>query len=64
MFVNYRELFKNQNKEGSKMHIKTSLVLLSLLIFVGCESSMTKSDATFDDKLIQEIIGAEKIESV
>ena len=48
--------------EGSKMHIKTSLILLSLLIFVGCENSMTKSDETFDDQLIQDILDAEKID--
>ena len=44
------------------MHIKTSLILLSLLIFVGCENSMTKSDETFDDELMQDIIDAEKID--
>ena len=48
--------------EGSKMHIKTSLILLSLLIFAGCENSMTKSDETFDDELMQDIIDAEKID--
>ena len=48
--------------EGSKMHIKTSLILLSLLIFVGCENSMTKSDETFDDELMQDIIDADKID--
>ena len=48
--------------ERSKMHIKTSLILLSLLIFVGCENSMTKSDETFDDELMQDIIDAEKID--
>ena len=48
--------------EGSKMHIKMSLILLSLLIFVGCEKSMTKSDETFDDQLIQDILDAEKID--
>ena len=59
MFVNYRELFKNQNKEGSKMHIKTSLILLlSLLIFEGCENSMTKLDEISDDQLMQDIIDA------
>ena len=44
------------------MHIKTSLILLSLLIFAGCENSMTKSDETFDDELMQDIIDAEKID--
>ena len=48
--------------EGSKMHIKTSLILLSLLIFVGCENTMTKSDETFDDELMQDIIDADKID--
>ena len=48
--------------EGSKMYIKTSLILLSLLIFVGCENTMTKSDETFDDELMQDIIDAEKID--
>ena len=48
--------------EGSKMHIKTSLIILSLLIFVGCENSMTKSDKMFDDQLMQDIIDAEKID--
>ena len=48
--------------ERSKMHIKTSLILLSLLIFVGCENSMTKSDKMFDDQLMQDIIDAEKID--
>ena len=48
--------------EGSKMHIKTSLILLSLLIFVGCENSMTKSDEMSDDQLMQDIIDAEKID--
>jgi len=43
------------------MHIKTSLILLSLLIFVGCENSMTKSDEISDDQLMQDIIDAEKI---
>ena len=47
--------------ERSKMHIKTSLILLSLLIFVGCENSMTKSDEISDDQLMQDIIDAEKI---
>ena len=46
----------------SKMHIKTSLILLSLLIFVGCESSMTDSDELSDDQLMQDIIDAEKID--
>jgi len=44
------------------MHIKTSLILLSLLIFVGCENSMTKSDEMSDDQLMQDIIDAEKID--
>ena len=44
------------------MHIKTSLIILSLLIFVGCENSMTKSDKMFDDQLMQDIIDAEKID--
>ena len=44
------------------MHIKISLILLSLLIFVGCENSMTKSDEMFDDELMQDIIDAEKID--
>ena len=44
------------------MHIKTSLIILSLLIFVGCETSMTKSDQMFDDQLMQDIIDAEKID--
>ena len=48
--------------EGSKMHIKTSLIILSLLIFVGCENSMTKSDKMFDDQLMQDIIDAKKID--
>ena len=48
--------------ERSKMHIKTSLILLSLLIFVGCEKSMTKSDEMSDDQLMQDIIDAEKID--
>ena len=48
--------------ERSKMHIKTSLILLSLLIFVGCENSMTKSDEMSDDQLMQEIIDAEQID--
>jgi len=48
--------------ERSKMHIKTSLILLSLLIFVGCENSMTKSDEMSDDQLMQDIIDAEKID--
>ena len=48
--------------ERSKMHIKTSLILLSLLIFVGCENSMTKSDKMSDDQLMQDIINAEKID--
>ena len=46
----------------SKMHIKTSLILLSLLIFVGCENSMTDSDEMSDDQLMQDIIDAEKID--
>jgi len=48
--------------ERSKMHFKTSLILLSLLIFVGCENSMTKSDEISYDQLMQEIIDAEKID--
>ena len=48
--------------ERSKMHIKTSLILLSLLIFIGCENSMTKSDEMSDDQLMQEIIDAEQID--
>ena len=44
------------------MYIKTSLILLSLLIFVGCESSMTDSDELSDDQLMQDIIDAEKID--
>ena len=48
--------------EGSKMHIKTSLILLSLLIFVGCENSMTKSDELSDEQLIQAIIDADQEE--
>ena len=48
--------------ERSKMHIKTSLILLSLLIFVGCENSMTKSDEMSDDQLMQDIIFADKID--
>ena len=44
------------------MHIKSSLLLLSLLIFVGCEKSMTKSDEMSDDELMQDIIDAEKID--
>jgi len=44
------------------MHIKTSLILLSLLIFIGCENSMTKSDEMSDDQLMQDIIDAEKID--
>ena len=44
------------------MYIKTSLILLSLLIFVGCENSMTKSDEMSDDQLMQDIIDAEKID--
>ena len=44
------------------MHIKISLIILSLLIFVGCENSMTKSDKMFDDQLMQDIIDAEKID--
>ena len=48
--------------ERSKMHIKTSLILLSLLIFVGCENSMTKLDEMSDDQLMQDIINAEKID--
>jgi len=51
-----------KNMEGSKMYIKTSLILLSLLIFVGCENTMTKSDETFDDELMQDIIDADKID--
>ncbi len=48
--------------ERSKMHIKTSLILLSLLIFIGCENSMTKSNEMSDDQLMQEIIDAEQID--
>ena len=48
--------------ERSKLHIKTSLVLLSLLIFVGCENSITKSVEMSDDQLMQEIIDAEQID--
>ena len=48
--------------ERSKMHIKTSLILLSLLIFVGCENSMTKSDEISDDQLMQDIIDAKKMD--
>ena len=48
--------------DRSKMHIKTSVILLSLLIFVGCENSMTKSDEMSDDQLMQDIIDAEKID--
>ena len=48
--------------ERSKMHIKTSLILLSLLIFVGCENSMTDSDEMSDELLMQNIIDAEKID--
>jgi hypothetical protein len=44
------------------MHIKTSVILLSLLIFLGCENSMTKSDEMSDDQLMQDIIDAEKID--
>ena len=44
------------------MYIKTSLVLLSLLIFVNCDNSVTKSEEMSDDQLLQEIIGAEKID--
>jgi len=46
------------------MHIKTSLIILSLLIFVGCENSMTKSDKMSDDQLLQDIIDAEKIDII
>ena len=44
------------------MHIKTSLILFSLLVFVGCENSMTKSEEMSDDQLMQEIIDAEQID--
>ena len=44
------------------MHIKTSLILLLLLIFVGCENSMTDSDEMSDELLMQNIIDAEKID--
>jgi len=46
---------------AGQLYIKTSLILLSLLIFVGCENSMTKSDEMSDDQLMQDIIDAEKI---
>ena len=49
--------------ERIKMHIKTSLILLSLLIFVGCENSMTDSDEMSDELLMQNIIDAEKIDT-
>ena len=42
------------------MHIKTSLILLSLLIFVGCENSMTKSDEMSDAQLIASIQEAQQ----
>ena len=48
--------------ERSKMHIKTSLILLSLLIFIGCENSITKVDEMSDYQLMQDIIDAEKID--
>ena len=51
-----------KNMEGSKMYIKKALILLSLLIFVGCENTMTKSDEMFDDELMQDIIDADKID--
>ena len=46
--------------ERSKMHIKTSLILLSLLIFVGCKNSMTKSDEMSDAQLIASIQEAQQ----
>ena len=46
--------------ERSKMHIKTSLILLSLLIFVSCENNMTKSDEMSDAQLIASIQEAQQ----
>jgi len=46
--------------EGSIMHIKISLILLSILIFSGCENSTTKSDELSDDQLMQAILDADK----
>ena len=48
--------------ERRKMHIKISLILLSLLIFIGCENSMTKSDELSDEQLIQAIIDADQVD--
>ena len=42
------------------MKIKLTLIMLSLLIFIGCDNLSTKSDGTSDDDLITAIIESEK----
>ena len=44
------------------MYLKSSFILISLLIFLGCENFMNKSDEISDDQLMQDIIDAEKID--
>ena len=44
------------------MHIKISLILLSILIFSGCENSTTKSDELSDDQLMQAILDADQVD--
>ena len=48
--------------KNNKMHIKTSITLLALLIFIGCKNTVTKSDEMLDDELMQNIINANKID--
>jgi len=42
------------------MKIKLTLIMLSLLIFLGCDNFSTKSDGTSDDDLITAIIESEQ----
>ena len=42
------------------MKIKLTLIMLSLLIFLGCDNLSTKSDGTYDDDLITAIIESEQ----
>ena len=42
------------------MKIKLTLIMLSLLIFLGCDNLSTKSNGTYDDDLITAIIESEQ----
>ena len=44
------------------MYLKSSFILISLFVFIGCENFMNKSDEISDDQLMQDIIDAEKID--